>query len=137
MSAKSVRFSARLPRDVAKSLAAYAKRYRISTSEAAVRLLDEALRTARHPGIDFRWTPVGRQAFVTGTGLAVWELWMIWRAHDKDRRRLDKGYPHLTPAQVGAAIGYAEAYLPEIEQELEGATSFDAGTHPGVRVVKV
>ncbi len=137
MSAKSVRFSARLPKEVAKSLAAYAKRFRISTSEAAVRLLDEALRMARHPGIDFRWTPVGRQAFVTGTGLAIWEMWMLWKAHGQDRRRIKEGYPHLTPTQIAAAIGYAESYLHEVEEELGAATTFDPEAHPNIKIVKV
>ncbi len=137
MPARSVRFSARLPRDVAKSLTAYAKLYRITASEAAVRLLDEALRMARHPGIDFRWTPVGRGAFITGTGLAVWEFWMLWKDHGKDSRRLQRGYPHLTPAQIAAGAGYAEENRQEIEEELEAATSFDPKAHPSVRVVRV
>lgn len=137
MPAKSVRFSARLPKGVAKSLAAYAKLYRISVSEAAVRLLDEALRMTRHPGIDFRWTPVGRSAFVTGTGLTVWEFWMLWKDHGRDSRRLKRGYPHLTPAQIEAGAGYAEEYRQEIEEELEAATFFDPHAYPSVKIVRV
>lgn len=137
MSAKSVRFSARLPKDVAKSLAAYATSYRVSTSEAAIRLLDEALRMSRHPGVDFRWTPLGRSAFITGTGLAVWELWMLWKDHGSDSRRLRRGYPHLTPSQIAVGTRYAQAYLREIGEKLEAATSFDPLVYPGIRIVKV
>lgn len=137
MSTKSARLSARLPEDVAKSLAAYAKLHRVSTSEAAVRLLDEALRVARHPGIDFRWTPTGRRAFVTGTGLAVWEFWMIWSSHGKSAPRLRKAYPRLTADQISAGVGYIETYARETQDECEAATTFDPRLHPGVTIVRV
>ena len=137
MPTKSARFSARLPEDVAKSLVAYARLHRVSTSEAAVRLLDEALRAARHPGIDFRWTATGRRAFITGTGLAIWEFWMIWNSHGKSATRLRKAYPRLTPDQITAGIAYIETYAGEAREECEAATTFAPRQHKGVKIARV
>ena len=120
-SGKSVHFNARLPKDVANRLREYADRRRISVSAAAVELLDEALRMERHPGIDFRWTALGRQPFVTGTGLTVWELYHIWLDHDRNVKGLLKHYPHLESARVHAAIDYAKSYLREKPPGLWGS----------------
>ena len=109
----SVHFNARLPRDVSERLRHYADRRRISASAAAVELLDEALRMEGHPGIDFRGTPLGRQAFVTGTGLSVWELHHVWLDHGSKTKRVLKNYPHLNGAQINAAVTYAKAYVHE------------------------
>jgi len=73
-------------------------------------LLKEGLRMAEVPGIDFRWTPTGRRAHVIGTGLTVWELHAIFRDHGGSRARVLKNYPHLTAAQLDAALRYAANY---------------------------
>lgn len=107
---KSVHFNARIPRELSDRLRRYAGRRRLSTSAAAVELLDEALRAEMFPGIDFRWSAIGRQPFVTGTGLSVWELFHFWGDHGRSARRLLRNHPHLTAVQVQAALGYAEAF---------------------------
>jgi len=112
-SGKSVHFNARLPRTVAEQLRRYAERRRISASAAAVELLDEALRSASFPGIDFRWTALGRQPFVSGTGLTVWELFHVWLDHRRDVKYVLRHYPHLKAAQVSAAAAYAQSYRRE------------------------
>ncbi len=111
---KSVHFNARLPRAVADRLKEYASRRRLTASAAAVELLDEALRMERFPGIDFRWTPGGRRAHVTGTGLAAWELHMIWRDHKGDLRKALAHYPHLRAEQVQTAAAYIREHPEEI-----------------------
>jgi hypothetical protein len=45
----------------------------MSLSSAANRLVDEALRTAEHPGVIFRSGPTGRRAALAG-GPDVWEV---------------------------------------------------------------
>jgi uncharacterized protein (DUF433 family) len=113
----TVHFSARVPRSLARDLADIADRLGTSVSGAAVRLLEEGVRMSRHPGIDFRPTLSGRRAFVTGTGLAVWEVDWLWRAHGRATKKLLEAYPHLTPSQVAAATAYADAYTEEIARE--------------------
>ena len=114
----SVSFSARIPKVTLDTLKAYAKEAGMSTGAAAVQLLEEALRMIRFPGIDFRWSPSGRQAYVTGTGLTAWEMFMIWDAHKRSAARLLKNYPHLKPGQIQAGATYLQAFpeeLPSLE----------------------
>lgn len=51
-----------------------ARRLNRTPSETAALLLDEALRMAEYAHIVFRASAVGRQAYLAGTGLAVWEV---------------------------------------------------------------
>ncbi|MBI4345627.1 MAG: DUF433 domain-containing protein [Elusimicrobia bacterium] len=106
-------FAARLPEETREGLERYARLHRISASAAAAHLLEEGLRAARFPGIDFRWEPSGRRAHVTGTGLAAWEMHMLWVAHGRDAARVLAAYPHLTASQVLAGAAYIEAYPEE------------------------
>ncbi|MEK7269552.1 MAG: hypothetical protein AAB215_01270 [Planctomycetota bacterium] len=125
MPTTAVPFSARLPRSVVEGLKGFARRQGISASAAAARILEESLRMDRHPGIDFRTTKTGRRAFVTGTGLAVWELEMIRAHHRGDRKAVLRGYPGLTEAQMEAAARYAEDCPAEIREDLERAQPRD------------
>ncbi len=117
MGHRTAPFSARLPRNLAEDLARYAGSLGVSTSAAAIRLLEEGIRMSRFPGIDFRAAATGRAAFVTGTGLSVWELFSVWQDHGRSVAKVRKNYPHLTVAQVAAAARYAQAYRAEIEAE--------------------
>lgn len=110
---KTVHFNARLPREVSKELRRFAERRRISTSAAASQLLDEALRMDRFPGVSFRWTAIGRQPFVTGTGMMVWELYHVWLDHQRDARSVLRGYPQLKAGQITAAVAYANEFARE------------------------
>jgi uncharacterized protein (DUF433 family) len=106
----SVFFSARIPGRTKEALETYAEARGASTSSVAARLLEEGLRMERFPGIDFRWTPSGRQAHVTGTGLSAWEMNMIWESHGRNVNRALKNYPHLKAAQIQVGSAYIEAY---------------------------
>jgi uncharacterized protein (DUF433 family) len=83
-------------------------------SEASVLLLEEALRAAEFGFIQFRNSPAGRQAYVLGTSLAVWEVAFLARffGGDADRLATHLGWP---PVKVKAALAYAEAYPEEVE----------------------
>src|SRR5438552_1012179 len=83
---------------------------------------------ARFPGIDLRWAPSGRRAHVMGTGLAAWELFMIWKHHGGNVKRILKNYPHLTPAQIHAGASYMHAYPEEMP---------DLSPPPFMTVVKI
>ena len=107
-------FGARIPKKTRLSLKQYADRKGLSASAAAAQLLEEGLQMDRFPGIDFRWTPSGRKAHVTGTGLAAWEMHMIWESHGKSVEKILKHYAHLLASQIQAGAAYIEAHREEI-----------------------
>jgi hypothetical protein len=111
---KTVYFASRIPQGTRLELKKYAMTRRLSESAAAAQLLEEGLRMERFPGIDFRWTPSGRKAHVTGTGLAAWEMHLIWTSHGRDVGKVRRHYPHLTAAQLQAGARYIEAHPDEI-----------------------
>ena len=138
MTHRTVHFSARLPKELAEELTELADHLGYSTSATAVRLLEEGIRMSRFPGIDFRSTPTGRAASVTGTGLAVWELSAIWEDHGRSIAKVRKNYPHLTGAQIAAAVRYAQAHADEIEAETKrGQPSDPLSQYPSLTRVKV
>jgi hypothetical protein len=51
-----------------------------STAETAARLLDEGLRREDFAMVEFRDSPVGRQAYVQGSRVAVWQVVQLQRA---------------------------------------------------------
>ncbi len=107
-------------------LEAMARRLGRTPSEASALLLDEALRSAEFGLIQFRDSPVGRQAYVIGTSLAVWEVVFLARRFAGDPKALAT---HLSwpSAKVKAALIYAEAYPEEIEMAI---ADNDRGSEP-------
>lgn len=126
---RTVPFNVRIPEPLLRDIRSCAEQQRTSASAVATRLLEEGIRTARFPGIDFRDTPSGRQPFIVGTGLTVWELLMIWRDHKRDARYVLENYPHLREQQVRAGVAYAEAFREEAPRQ--------PAVPPWVRVVKI
>ncbi len=92
-----------------------ARRQRRSLSEIAQELMEEALRMRACPGIYFATEPAGREAKIMGTALAVWEL--IQHYHDvrRNERALGKLFPHLSTAQIRAALLYYARFTAEID----------------------
>jgi uncharacterized protein (DUF433 family) len=88
--------------------------------------------------IDFRDSVVGRQAYMQGSSLAVWEVIMILRAHGGD---VERAAQHLRwPAQrVQAAANYTAAYAAEIDTAIADNEAYDAERVsrmlPGTRVL--
>ena len=128
---KTVHFNARLPADVSEQLHRFAERRRISAGAAAVQLLDEALRMERFPGISFRFASTGRQPFVTGTGMMVWELCHVWQDHKRNLAALLKNYPHLKASQVNVAAAYGREF------SREEPPGFWGRRPPGIPEIKV
>lgn len=91
-----------------------ARRMNKSASETAATLLEEALRMSEFAYIQFRDSPVGRQAYIQGSRLAVWEVVTLARAYGGEAARVAEhlGWP-VVKAQ--AALNYAAAYPEEIE----------------------
>ena len=93
-------------------------------SETVALLVEEALRMSEHPQIDFRDSMAGRQAYVKGSGLAVWEVAMVARDYGGD---VEKVAAHLRWPRtwVQAALHYARDYHDEIETALADNDAVD------------
>lgn len=95
-----------------------ARRMNRTVSEASALLLEEALRMAEFAFIQFRDSTVGRQAYIQGSSLAVWEVVSLVRAYGGDVAATAK---HLSwpDAKVRAALTYAATYPDEIEHAIQ------------------
>lgn len=108
-------------------------------SEAAAILLEEALRQREFPFIEFRDSPVGRQAYLQGTRLAIWQVEWLAREYDRDVHGVAE-HLDLPPVQIAAALNYAAAYPEETEDAIkdnEWASDNIERLIPGIRVFRV
>ena len=113
----SVVISMRLPAKSGKRLKSMARRHGWTPSDASARLVEEGLRRSEFAFIDFRDSPVGRQAYMQASTLAVWEIMMLALDYKHDASAVAK---HLRwpEAKVRAAFHYAEAFPEEIKVAL-------------------
>jgi hypothetical protein len=114
---QSMVISMRLPAASGRRLKRLAKRHGWTASDASARLVEEGLRRSEFAFVDFRDSAVGRQAYIQGSSLAVWEVILLCRDYKNDLRAVAK---HLRwpVAKVQAAVSYAEAFGDEINEAL-------------------
>jgi uncharacterized protein (DUF433 family) len=93
-------------------------------SETVALLVEEALRMSEHPYIDFRDSMAGRQAYVKGSGLAVWEVAMVARDYGGDVEKVAAHF-RWPRTWVQAALHYARDYHDEIEKALADNDAVD------------
>jgi uncharacterized protein (DUF433 family) len=86
-------------------------------SETAALLLEESLREREFAFIEFRDTRAGREAFLKGTRLKVWQVVMVAREYDGDLARVADHFGKPV-VQIQAALTYAAAYPDEIAAAL-------------------
>ncbi len=131
--------SMRLRPDQWERLQRMARRLGRTPSEASALLLEESLRAAEFGFIQFRDSPVGRQAYVMGTSLAVWEVAFLARSLGDEPDRLAQ-YLDWPSVKVRAALQYAAAYPDEIETALSdndrGPEALRAAL-PGLEIVTI
>lgn len=124
-STSSTVVSMRLPNASAVRLKRMARRHGWTPSDTSARLVEEGLRRAEFALIDFRDSPVGRQAYIEGSSLAVWEIAMLMRGYKENVGAVAK---HLEwPVhRVQAAVNYIEAFPDEVREALaeNDATDF-------------
>lgn len=118
---RSVVISMRLPTESGRRLKRMASRHGWSPSDASARLVEEGLRRAEFAFIDFRDSSAGRQAYVQGSTLAVWEVMLLAGSYKNDTSLVAK---HLRwpEVRVQAAVEYAKAFPREIEAAIEENT---------------
>jgi hypothetical protein len=116
-STTSTVISMRLPAASGARLKRMASRHGWTPSDASARLVEEGLRRSEFAFIDFRDSSAGRQSYIQGSGLAVWEVALLLRSYKGDLKSVAK---HLrwSLAKVRAACNYTEAFPQEIDQAL-------------------
>ena len=116
--------SMRLPAESGKRLKRMARRHGWTASDASARLVEEGLRRSEFAYIDFRDSAVGRQAYMQGSSLAVWEVAMLLRDYDGKVEALAR---HLEWPQhlAQAAVNYIEAFPEEIAEALAEYDAID------------
>jgi hypothetical protein len=124
---RSMVVSMRLPTESGNRLKRLANRHGWTPSDASARLVEEGLRRSEFAFIDFRDSPAGRQAYIQGSSLAVWEVMLLVQSYKADVEAVSK---HLKwpEVKVRTAINYAKAFPEEIESALSenAATDFEA-----------
>ena len=122
---RSMVLSMRLPVESGRRLKRLANRHGWTPSDASARLVEEGLRRSEFAFIDFRDSSAGRQVYIQGSTLAVWEVMSLVRAYNNDVSAVAR---HLRwpEARVRAAINYAEAFPREIDDAISdnNATGF-------------
>jgi predicted DNA-binding protein len=110
--------STRLAEETEARLKRLARRLGKTPSETGAMLIEESLRETEFAYIEFRNSPVGRQAYMKNSNLAVWQLIMLAQQYEHD---VDKTATHLQRSieWVKTAFNYAEAYPEEISLAIE------------------
>jgi hypothetical protein len=117
----------RIPLESGNRLRRMASRHGWTASDASARLVEEGLRRAEFAFIDFGDSAAGRQAYIQGSTLAVWEVILLLRSYKSDASAVAK---HLAwpEAKVSAAANYGEAFPDEIEAALSENAAVDFAT---------
>lgn len=114
---QSTVISMRLPEASGKRLRRMANRHGWTPSDASARLVEEGLRRSEFAFIDFRDSTIGRQAYIQGSSLAVWEVILLCRGYNDNLQAVAK-HLHWPQARVQAAVNYAQAFAGEINEAL-------------------
>src|SRR5436305_881728 len=101
-----------------------ARRLGRTPSETCTLLVEEALRRSEFAFLDFRDSPVGRQAYIQGTRVAVWQIVQAARSYGMDGARTAEHF-RWPAARVQAALNYAAAYPDEIEAAIHDNDALD------------
>jgi uncharacterized protein (DUF433 family) len=109
--------SCRIEQDHADLLSRQAKRRHLEVSTLSSLYLKEKALEEEFPGIGFRDSANGREAYVLGHRVAVWELVDVYRVG----KTIAKTAEHFcwTPALVRCGLAYAKAFPAEITQQRE------------------
>jgi hypothetical protein len=111
--AKTSVVSTRLAPEQEKRLQRKAKELGRTPSETGALLIEEGLRRDEFGFIDFRNSPAGRQAYLQGSTLAVWEVVWISNSYKGDISKT-AGHLEMSPLKVQAALNYARTFPYEV-----------------------
>ena len=110
--------SGRVPRQYERLVLKQARAARTSKSNLVARYVMEKSLETEFPGISFRDSLSGREAYLTGHRVAVWEVADIY----DELKSMQKAADHFRwPAVVvKRALTYAKAFPDEIQRSREG-----------------
>ena len=112
--------SGRVPARYERLVAKQARAARTSKSDLVARYVIEKILETEFPGISFRDSLSGREAYLTGHRVGVWEVVAAHqetRSADKTARHF--GWPRVL---VKRALAYAKAFPEEISRASAGET---------------
>ena len=114
---RSTVLSLRLTTTSGQRLKRMARRHGWTPSDTGARLVEEGLRRSEFAFIDFRDSPAGRQAYIQGSTLAVWEVVMLLLSYRENAAAVAR---HLRwpEAKVRAAQQYTQEFPEEIESAI-------------------
>ena len=109
--------SCRIEAGHAALLSRQAKRRHLEVSTLSSLYLKEKALEEEYPGIGFRDSVGGREAYVQGHRVAVWEVAEVHR----EAKSIGRTAKHFrwTPALVRCALAYAKAFAREMAQQRE------------------
>lgn len=110
--------SARLQDETFRRLSRVARILDKTPSDTVATLVEESLREMEFALIEFRSSPLGRQAFIQGSSLAVWEVIDTAQQYQMNEEKV-AGHFGRSPEWVKAAFNYAEAYPEEIDFSIQ------------------
>jgi hypothetical protein len=105
--------------------------------EMAATLVEEGLRLREFPGLEFRSSALGRQAYLSGTRLAVWQVALVARDLGWEPAALAR-HLDIAPEAAALAHAYVQAHPSEIADAMadnEAAAARLAARLPPDRVV--
>ncbi|MGO8765404.1 MAG: hypothetical protein ACLQSR_09780 [Limisphaerales bacterium] len=109
--------SCRIEADDAALLARQAKRRHLEVSTLSSLYLKEKALEEEFPGLGFRDSAAGREAFVQGHRVAVWEVAEVYR----EAKTIAKTADHFRwpPALVRCALAFARRFAKEVALQRE------------------
>ena len=112
--------SGRVPARFERLVAKQARAARTSKSDLVARYVIEKSLETEFPGISFRNSLSGREAYLTGHRVAVWEVLAVY----EETKSLDKTAGHFRWPRVlvKRALAYAKAFPDEIGRSREAET---------------
>ena len=112
--------SGRVPARYERLVAKQARSARTSKSDLVARYVIEKSLETEYPGISFRDSLSGREAYLTGHRVAVWEVLAVYQ----ETKSIEKAADHFPWPRVlvKRALAYAKAFPEEISRSREGET---------------
>lgn len=112
--------SGRVPARYERLVAKQARSARTSKSDLVARYVIEKSLETEFPGVSFRDSLSGREAYLTGHRVAVWEV----AAVHQETKSIEKTVTHFgwPRVLVKRALAYAKAFPEEISRSREGET---------------
>ena len=116
--------SGRVPPRYERLVIKQARAARTSKSDLVARYVMEKSLETEFPGISFRDSISGREAYLTGHRVAVWEVLRVF----EDTRSVEKTAGHFRwpTVLVKRALAYAKAFPDEVRKSREGETDVTA-----------